>query len=593
MAKKTGLSYVQKTVLPYLVLLIFSLTGIGLSTTHYFEQFVMQNWEKELTAEVSLASETLSAEAMSSWTTGDLTEQALHLAEVTGNRITIIKSDGSVVGESDHAVAGMENHLLRPEIQAALQGHIEVTVRLSTTMHQRYIYAASPVYDQQGNIIGVVRSAKTLADYDATIARFRIVLLITAGCSLFLAFACMILQSTKRLNPLRKVSEAIYKSSDGELKVIEGRERKDEIGLIVAAHNTQVEKINQQIHTLQDEHTKLAAILNNMTDGVILVNADGLVTLINPGAQKMFATTMSPDEEHSLIEVVRQHQIVELWKQTLSSGKTQNAMIQTSLEKESLQVIASMLGPVLPGEVLLLFQDLTQLRKLETVRKDFVSNISHELRTPLASLKALSETLQDGALNDPSVSSHFLGQMDDEIDNLTQIVQELLELSKIESGKVPFEKRKVKVDEILSPAVERMRLQAERSGISIEVQLNPGLPAIEVDLMRIQQVFVNLIHNAIKFTPPGGKILTSAVKENGAVIFSVADTGMGIPATDLERIFERFYKSDRSRSSGGTGLGLSISRHIIEAHGGKIWTESVQGRGSTFYFSIPIHSTTS
>lgn len=593
MAKRSGLSYVQKTVLPYLALLIVSLAGVGLSTTRFFERFVMQNWEKELTSEVSLASEVLSIEPIISQENPDLTEQALHLSEVTGNRITIIQADGTVVGESDHAVAGMENHLLRPEIQAALAGQTQVAIRLSTTMHQRYIYAAAPIFDDQGNIIGVVRSAKTLADYDATIARFRIILLITAGCSLILAILFMLLQSTRRLNPLRKISEAIYQSSEGELKVIEGKERKDEIGLIVAAHNAQVEKINQQIHTLQDERTKLAAILNNMNDGVILVNAEGLVTLINPGAQKMFATTMSPDEEHSLIEVVRQHQIVELWKQTLASGKAQSAMIQTSLEKESLQAIASMLGPVLPGEVLLLFQDLTQLRKLETVRKDFVSNISHELRTPLASLKALSETLQDGALNDPTVSSHFLGQMDDEIDNLTQIVQELLELARIESGKVPFEKRKVKVDEILSPSVERMRLQAERSGISIEAKINPGLPAIEVDLMRIQQVFVNLIHNAIKFTPPGGKILTSAVKENGSIIFSVADTGAGIPATDLERIFERFYKSDRSRSSGGTGLGLSISRHIIEAHGGKIWVESIQGKGSIFYFSIPIHSTKS
>ena len=252
MAKRSGLSYVQKTVLPYLALLIVSLAGVGLSTTRFFERFVMQNWEKELTSEVSLASEVLSIEPIISQENPDLTEQALHLSEVTGNRITIIQADGTVVGESDHAVAGMENHLLRPEIQAALAGQTQVAIRLSTTMHQRYIYAAAPIFDDQGNIIGVVRSAKTLADYDATIARFRIILLITAGCSLILAILFMLLQSTRRLNPLRKISEAIYQSSEGELKVIEGKERKDEIGLIVAAHNAQVEKINQQIHTLQD-----------------------------------------------------------------------------------------------------------------------------------------------------------------------------------------------------------------------------------------------------------------------------------------------------------------------------------------------------
>jgi two-component system phosphate regulon sensor histidine kinase PhoR len=325
-----------------------------------------------------------------------------------------------------------------------------------------------------------------------------------------------------------------------------------------------------------------------MTDGVILVNGEGSVTLINPSAEKMFSTNLDGTQGDSLIEVVRQYQIVDLWKKTLESGKTQTTTIQTSLEKENIQVIASLLGAVLPGEVLLLFQDLTLLRKLETIRKDFVSNISHELRTPLASLKALSETLQNGALQDSNVSTKFLKQMDDEIDNLTQMVQELLELSKIESGRVPLEKKNYPIEEVIFRPVERMRLQAERSGISIETDITSTLPNLNVDLMRIQQVFVNLIHNAIKFTPPGGRITVSAIKESNRIIFSITDTGIGIPPGDLERIFERFYKSDRSRSTGGTGLGLSISKHIIEAHGGSIWVESIQSEGSTFYIALPL-----
>ena len=178
--------------------------------------------------------------------------------------------------------------------------------------------------------------------------------------------------------------------------------------------------------------------------------------------------------------------------------------------------------------------------------------------------------------------------MDDEIDNLTQMVQELLELAKIESGRVPFEKKECSVDEIVSRPVERMRLQAERSGINIDTKIDKDLPTLQVDLTRIQQVFINLIHNAIKFTEPGGKIKLSASRENNQIIFGIQDTGVGIPSNELERIFERFYKSDRSRSSGGTGLGLSIAKHIIEAHGGNIWAESDPGEGSKFYFSIPI-----
>ncbi|MBA4385773.1 MAG: hypothetical protein C0410_13635 [Anaerolinea sp.] len=578
-----GLSYVQKTAIPYLILLALSLGSIAVSTSVFFDRFVLTNLEKELISEATLASESLTNNPFLS----DVDANANHLAEITGNRVTIILADGTVVGESDHNTASMENHLKRPEVQAALQNKIEPFIRLSLTMHQRYIYVAAPVYNKQG-IIGVVRLARSLEYYDTTIAKFRMILLITAGASLLIALIFMFLQTSKKFNPLRKISEAIFTSSEGELKTIAAKGRKDEIGLLITSHNTQVEKINLQIQNLRNERTKLSAVLFNMTDGVILVNAHGVVSMINPSAQKLFQTNFQADQGNTLIEVVRQHQIVELWQLTLQTGKTQNTTIQTSMEKDNVQVIASLLGPILPGEVLLLFQDLTLLRKLETVRKDFVSNISHELRTPLASLKALTETLQNGAINDPKVSNRFLTQMDEEIDNLTQIVTEILELSKIESGKVPLEIKCCSISDIVTRPVERMRMQAERAGIALESELSDDLPDIEVDKVRIQQVFVNLIHNAIKFTSPGGSIKVSAAQKDQAVHFCIADTGIGIPPADLKRIFERFYKTDPSRSSSGTGLGLSISKHIVEAHGGKLWVESTLGLGSTFTFSIPI-----
>jgi two-component system, OmpR family, phosphate regulon sensor histidine kinase PhoR len=583
-----GLSYVQKTVFPYLFLLAASLIAIGISTSNYFEGFVLSNWEKELIAEATLFSEQLAPDFATLDPSDNLSSEAIHFLDITGNRTTLIALDGTVVGESDYAISEMENHLLRPEVQSALRGETQAQVRLSTTMHQRYIYIAVPVYQDQ-TIVGIVRLAKSLAEYDAAISKFRFLLYLVAGASFIFSTLFMLLQSAKKFNPLRKISEQIYTSSKGNIEIITGKERKDEIGLVVSAHNDQVEKIKLQFQTMENERIKLTAILFNMTDGVILVGANGSVTMINPAAERLFSSNLEGVQGDSLTEVVRQYQIVELWKLTRQTGKTQSTIIQTSMERENIQVIASLLGPMLPGEVLLLFQDLTLLRKLETVRKDFVSNISHELRTPLASLKALTETLQNGALQDPQVSSHFLDQMNDEIDNMTQIVQELLELAKIESGKVPVEKKKYPIDEIISRPVERMRLQAERSGISIEINETGKLPLLNVDLMRIQQVFINLIHNAIKFTPPGGKITISAKRNENKMVFTIADTGAGIAPKDVERIFERFYKTDRSRSSGGTGLGLSISKHIIEAHGGEIWVDSIQGQGSTFSFLIPIN----
>jgi two-component system phosphate regulon sensor histidine kinase PhoR len=253
-----------------------------------------------------------------------------------------------------------------------------------------------------------------------------------------------------------------------------------------------------------------------------------------------------------------------------------------------LRVTVTPLHKADPLDRVVILQDLTQIRRLDTVRRDFISNISHELRTPLASLKALADTLHDGALEDPPAARRFLDRMEVEVDALTQMVQELLELSRIESGQVPFEIAPVFVADVVNPPLERLRPQAERAELQLDVDLPSDLPRILADAERMQQVVTNLVHNAIKFTPPGGGVAVSATVDQDEVIISVRDTGVGIPADDLPRIFERFYKADRARSGGGTGLGLSIAKHIVLAHGGRIWAESVETRGSIFYVALPI-----
>jgi len=221
-------------------------------------------------------------------------------------------------------------------------------------------------------------------------------------------------------------------------------------------------------------------------------------------------------------------------------------------------------------------------------KDEFLALLSHELRTPLASLKALTETLRDGALDDPKAAPRFLGRIETEVDALAQMAQELLDLTRIESGQVPLDLKEASPGKILLSTADRMRAQAERANLTIRVETSTTLPDVHADVAKLEQVLVNIIHNAIKFTAAGGSILLSAVPEDRMICFSVKDTGAGIPQDELERVFERFYKADRARSGGGTGLGLSIARHIIEVHGGRIWVESIEGRGSTFYFTIPI-----
>ena len=364
------------------------------------------------------------------------------------------------------------------------------------------------------------------------------------------------------------------KSFDTEIK---------ELGNLSSSTASIFSSFDLQLATSDSERARLATVLEQMTDGVLIADAQGIVQFANPAAGKLFQT--SDPTGRSIAEVVRHHQLVEAWRRCQQSRQIQSESVELPTRHQYLQLV------VIPDQhasgSLLLVQDLTRIRRLETVRRDFISNISHEIRTPLASLKALTETLQDGALDDPPAARRFIDQIQIEVDALTQMATELLELSRIESGQLSLDLRPVAPYDLLLSASKRMHLQVERAGLTLRVECAGDLPAIKIDLQRLEQVLVNLIHNAVKFTRAGGEIVLLAEAGMGEVRFAIRDTGIGIPAEDVSRIFERFYRVDKSRTGSGTGLGLSIAKHIVEAHGGKIWAESIEGQGSTFYFIIP------
>jgi two-component system phosphate regulon sensor histidine kinase PhoR len=336
-------------------------------------------------------------------------------------------------------------------------------------------------------------------------------------------------------------------------------------------------------NNLNAENARLSTVLEQLTDGVIIADAEGRVQFANPAARKLFEV-QNPVQQ-TVAQVVRNFQLIEAWRRCQQTRQLQIESVELPTRKQFLQLI------VIPDEhesgSLLLAQDLTRVRKLETVRRDFISNVSHELRTPLASLKALTETLQNGALDDPEAGPRFLDRIHTEVDALTQMTQELLDLSRIESGQVELNFAPTSPKNLIYSAADRMKAQAERANLKISVNCNDNLPTLRADHARLEQVLVNLIHNAVKFTKPGGEISLFAELVEGGVRFAVKDSGIGIPAESLNRIFERFYRVDSSRTGSGTGLGLSIAKHIVEAHNGKIWAESEVGRGSKFYFLIP------
>jgi len=359
---------------------------------------------------------------------------------------------------------------------------------------------------------------------------------------------------------------------------------KEELESLSSAITSLISTFDFRNSILDSERSRLATVLDQITDGVLIADAQGLIQFANPAAGRLFQ--FADPLNRSITEVVRNHQLVEAWRRCQQTRQMQSESVELPTRHQYLQLV------VIPDKhtsgSLLLVQDLTRLRRLETVRRDFVSNLSHELRTPLASLRALAETLQDGALDDPPAAHRFVDQIQIEVDALTQMANELLELSKIESGRFSLDFASVEAHDLLNSASQRMQLQAERANLTLRVECKDDLPKIQIDSQRLEQVLVNLIHNAVKFTHSGGEVVLFADSIDGSVRFAVRDTGVGIPTDEVSRIFERFYRVDKSRTGSGTGLGLSIAKHIVEAHGGKIWAESVEGQGSTFYFTIPI-----
>ncbi len=402
------------------------------------------------------------------------------------------------------------------------------------------------------------------------------------------------ISARNRAKSIRELDEMARKITAGTLNARTLPRGGDEIGDLARVINQMTDTLRDQISELAEENQQLDIVLDNMADGVLIADDMGQIQFINSAAATMLNTNEKKALNRSFAAVARHHQLIDLWQTCHSERREAVAAVEIG-RGLFLQAIATPYQENGRLGYLVILQDLTQVRFLQTVRRDFISNISHELRTPLAALRAVVETLQDGALEDQMVAHGFLDKAERELDTLTQMVEELLELSRIESGEVPLRLMPTNINDLIFDSLDRLGKQAERKEIEIDVQIADRLPFVSADAERMQRVVTNLLHNAIKFTPERGRIQVAAKLNDGArsqaeVVVSVRDTGVGIAADDLPRIFERFYKSDRARtrSRGGTGLGLAIARHLVEAHGGRIWAKSKEGKGSTFYFTLPV-----
>jgi two-component system, OmpR family, phosphate regulon sensor histidine kinase PhoR len=581
-----------RITIPFVLLILVAMLTLGFILNSFVQQTTLDSLQTRLSTMAQVIGLDISEAFIEAAPDTYLDTDAAYWAGVLDARVTIIAPNGRVIGESHDERRHMENHLGRPEVVDALQTGEGSSIRYSDTLGYWMMYTARTLMIN-GETVGIVRVALPLVPVQSNLNALRNILIaVTFGMAL-LASILAALIANRITKPVHDLSSSINQFASGELEISPTRAGLDEIGQLTEMFNRMAVQLRDKINDLQLEQGKLTAVMQKMTDGVLIVDREGVIQLVNPAAERMFTRVKAagPDPWNglvgrSLIEGVWHHRVTALWRESMSSGREQMVSFETS-HKLHIQAVAIPLAPVMPGDTLLLFQDLTRRYQIESMRRDFISNVSHELRTPLAGLKALAETLQDSAIDDPPTARRFLAHMEAEVDSLNLMVNELLELSRIESGRVPLSRKPVSPEEIIHPAVERLKLQAERNGLSLKVEFHEALPPILADFSRVQGVLVNLVHNAIKFTPSGGEILVQARPQPDSVCFSVKDTGIGIPENEHWRIFERFYKVDRSRASGGTGLGLAIARHLVEAHGGKIWVESELGKGAVFYFTIP------
>ncbi|CAA9583454.1 MAG: Phosphate regulon sensor protein PhoR (SphS) [uncultured Thermomicrobiales bacterium] len=525
-----------------------------------------------------------------------LDDLAKELSPLAGNRITIIARDGTVLGDSAVDPATMDNHADRPEVRAVLTDQRGLSVRYSTSVGREFIYAAVPIV-RDATVVGVARVAQPLDRVNAQIARLRLVALIGVAFSGVLAAALAGLLSRYIIQPINNLTAVTSGMAAGDLDRRADPRGTDEIGRLGLTFNRMADELRETIGIISDERAKLAAILETMGDGLLMIDHDGEIVLANSAAERLMTPVIRPQRARprreargrALIEVAHDHELPRLVREARQRGQVSSMLLELSGGRRTIRAVAAPVRGVAGGPVLLVLQDLTEVRRLETARRDFVANISHELRTPLASLKALVETLDGGAIEDDEAARHFLSLMNGEVDHLTQLVRELLELSRIESGQVPLDRAPIAPCDLIELAVARLATQAERANLDLTVEDCDNLPPVLADRERVSQIFLNLLHNAIKFTPAGGRIAVGAECQGGAVAFHVCDSGTGVDPDDLPRIFERFYKADKARSGGGTGLGLAIAKHLVGAHGGILSAQNnTDGPGATFTFTLPL-----
>jgi two-component system, OmpR family, phosphate regulon sensor histidine kinase PhoR len=525
----------------------------------------------------------------------------------SGARVTVMDTTGLVLADSAQNPNAALERSAGSEIQQALASGEGSSVRYSPTLRRQLVFRAVRYHPPGGPPV-VIRLALPLAQVDFPLAELRerllaaSIVILVAGALASLVFSRTL---TGRIEQLKDFSARV---AGGNFRPLRFEGPRDELADLADALNETAARLDTTIQSLSGERNRSSAILRSMVEGVAVIDAKQRLVFSNRAFAEILNLKTENIEGRPVIEVIRNSELLELIGQALRGGEGLQIEIVTGfVQQRSFSVTAAPVNPLdasplgkdsaespeasKPTGAVVVLHDVTELRRLERVRQDFVANVSHEFKTPLTAIQGFAETLLAGALEDPKNNRRFLEIIREHAARLARLTDDLLKLARMEAGKLEVQFFPVNVADLVEGCAETTLLKATRKKIALHVDVPPALPAVRGDASLLHDVLQNLLDNAIQYTPAGGKVEVSAWARDSGVVISVADTGIGIPSIDQERIFERFYRVDagRSREAGGTGLGLSIAKHIVEAHGGRIWVESEVGLGSRFFFSVPLY----
>ena len=515
------------------------------------------------------------------------------VARPTESRVTVIASDGLVLGDSEVAPADLgrlENHRDRPEVRAALEGRVGRDLRTSASIHAPLMYVALPVRDPE-RVIGVVRLALPLSAVTSSYDQIHRVMLAGGLVALAVAFGIGIFVAGRVTRPVVEMQAIARQMSEGQFAVRAPVHSEDELGALGRALNVMVLRLREQIQNIEAERAKATAILDGMVEGVVAVDGQECILLMNERARAMFGVGPGRGEGKPFLEVIRNADLHEIFR----SGRTAGDVFRRELRlihpvDRTLRVTAVPLR--LTGEepgLVLVVDDVTELRRLEHVRTEFIANVSHELRTPLTAIQGYLETLLSGALEEREHAQRFVEIAFRHTERLGRLLNDLTDLSNIELGKVSLRLAPTPLRPLVDSVLELVAAKARDGDVALTAEVSDTI-SVQADHDRLVQILINLVDNAVKYTPAGGSVTVRArPTAEGRIEVSVSDTGIGIPRADLPRITERFYRVDkaRSRELGGTGLGLAIVKHLVLAHGGDMAIDSEEGRGTTVRVLVP------